>query len=164
MANPEIDNYITEPRRKTRGKRILIMGLNDSGKSTFAQLLRKKLQCPYFNADTVRSQFRDTDFTIKGRNRQARRMKILCDFSLLLSHDYAIADFICPTTETRQLFSPHHLVFLDTVDRTPFLDTQRMFIIPTLYTNRDMRILFKKDFEDEVNRFIWNFLKKSERR
>ncbi len=150
--------------KETNGKRILIMGLNNSGKSTFAQLLRKKLCCPYFNADVVRAQFQDFDFTIRGRRRQARRMRILCNWAIRTGHDYAIADFICPTTETRQLFSPHHLVFLDTVDRTPFLDTQRMFIIPTLYTDRDMRILFKKDFEDEVNRFIWNFLKKSEGR
>ncbi len=146
------------------GKRILIMGLNNSGKSTFAELLRRKLQCPYFNADIIRAQFQDTDFTIKGRHRQARRMKILCDWSLRLGHDYAIADFICPTTRTRQLFNADHMVFLDTVDRTPYLDTQAMFTIPTLYTDRDMRILFKKDFEDEVNKFIWNFLKKSERR
>jgi len=144
---------------KPKGKRILIMGLNDSGKTTFSQLLQKKLKCPYFNADQVRAQFFDYDFTIRGRNRQARRMKILCDWALKLGHEYAIADFICPTPRTRNLFLADHCVFLDTVNRTPFLDTQRIFTTPTLYIDADFRVILRRNFEEAVENFIWTKLK-----
>ena len=144
---------------KHKGKRILVMGLNDSGKTTFSLHLKDKLKCPYFNADRVRDDFQDYDFTTRGRNRQARRMKILCDWALKLGHEYAIADFICPTPRTRNLFLADHCVFMDTVSWTPYRDTQRIFTTPTLYINADLRVIFRRNFEEAVENFIWTKLK-----
>ncbi len=142
---------------KPKGKKILVMGLNGSGKTNFSRLLHRKLQCPYFNADDVRQQFNDFDFSSKGRNRQARRMKILCDWALRHGKDFAIADFICPTNETRMLFEPDHIIFMDTIKRSSYSDTQKMFRTPVLLRD-DFRIVEKKNFPDEIERFYWQFL------
>jgi adenylate kinase family enzyme len=55
-------------------KRILIMGLPGSGKTMLAKELQDKLNCPWFNADIVREQFNDWDFSKEGRIRQSLRM------------------------------------------------------------------------------------------
>ena len=142
---------------KPKGKKILVMGLNNSGKTNFSRLLVRKLECPYFNADDVRWQFHDFDFSTKGRNRQARRMKILCDWALRYENKYVVADFICPTNETRTLFDPDHIVFMDTVTGSSYLDTHQMFKTPVLLRD-DMRITEKKDFPEKVEEFYWKFL------
>jgi len=144
---------------KAKGKRILVMGLNNSGKTSFSVILRNKLICPYFNADQVRRQFQDYDFSIRGRRRQARRMKILCDWALKLGHEFAIADFICPTFETRKLFDPHYIVFMDTIDESHHSDTNTIFAPPLLYSHLSMRVSMKKDFQDLVDKFVWRVLK-----
>ena len=43
--------------------RILVMGLPGSGKSTLAKVLADKLNAVYLNADDIRKQFNDWDFT-----------------------------------------------------------------------------------------------------
>ncbi len=144
---------------KPKGKKILVMGLNRSGKTTFSRLLRTKLKCPYFNADDVRIQFNDFDFSTKGRNRQARRMKILCDWALRYGNEYAIADFICPTNETRMSFDPDHIIFMDTVEGSSYLDTHRMFKKPVLLRD-DMRIISKGNFPEQVDKFFWQYLRR----
>ena len=53
---------------------ILIFGLPGSGKTTLANKLAKKLDATHLNADQVREQFQDWDFSYEGRVRQAQRM------------------------------------------------------------------------------------------
>jgi len=48
-------------------KTILIFGLPGSGKSTLANKLAQKLGCTHLNADKVRSQYNDWDFSDEGR-------------------------------------------------------------------------------------------------
>ena len=58
-------------------KKILIMGLPGSGKTTLAKKLKSKLKADWLNADKVRKKFNDWDFSKKGVLKQAKRMKIL---------------------------------------------------------------------------------------
>ena len=139
------------------GKRILIMGLNNTGKTTFAKLLQIQLHCPYFNADDVRQQFMDYDFSEEGRWRQAVRMQTLCDMALIWN-DYAIADFICPTTKTRNLFNPNYTIWIDTLKKSVYPDTNALFQPPSYY---DYRITRKHSFEKHA-RVIAAVLKKGE--
>ena len=113
--------------------KILIMGLPGSGKSTLAEPLAKELQGVWVNADAVRKEYDDWDFTPEGRIRQANRMRHISD-GIVMAGKTAIADFICPTREARMQFDPDYIVWLDTIKRGKYDDTNKMFEPPELNT------------------------------
>ena len=57
--------------------KILIMGLPGSGKTTLSKELGKKIKGYRLNADKVRKDYDDWDFSRKEVLRQAKRMSIL---------------------------------------------------------------------------------------
>jgi hypothetical protein len=109
------------------------MGLPGSGKSTLAAALALKLSARWFNADEVRAQYNDWDFSLAGRIRQSNRMRSLCD---LCSNIYTIADFVCPLPEMRDNFSADWTIWVDTITSGRFEDTNKAFIPPTVYDFR----------------------------
>jgi len=110
--------------------KILICGLSGSGKTVLAKALEKKLEyCFHLNADEVREKYNDWDFSLEGRIRQAKRMSSLAD-ELLKEFDYVICDFICPTNETRKLVSPDYIIYMNTINKSIFEDTDKIFEIP----------------------------------
>jgi len=108
-------------------KRILIMGLPGSGKTTLAHQLQKKLSADWFNADEVRKQFNDWDFSEAGRIRQSHRMRELCNAS---KAEYSIVDFVCPLPEMREIFDADITVWIDTIRQGRFEDTNKLFVPP----------------------------------
>jgi adenylylsulfate kinase len=115
-------------------RKILIMGLPGAGKTTLAKLVAKRLNAVHFNADDIRSNVnRDLGFSEDDRIEQARRMGWLCD-RVVETGCYAVADFICPTVETRAAFfagGPGITVFMDRIEAGRFEDTNKMFVTPT---------------------------------
>ena len=113
-------------------KIILIMGLPGAGKTTLADELAPKLKAKRLNADEVRKQANDWDFSEEGRKRQAKRM---ADFALKLKNqgNYVVADFICPTPEARSLFPADFVIWVDTIKEGRFDDTNQMFVKPEKY-------------------------------
>ena len=109
--------------------KILIFGLPGSGKSTLAEPFAKLIGGIWINADAVRKQYDDWDFTTEGRMRQAMRMKFLAD-GVVMSGKIAVADFVCPTEEARQAFAPDYTVWMDTIQEGRFDDTNKMFQRP----------------------------------
>jgi adenylylsulfate kinase len=113
-------------------KKILIMGLPGTGKTTLATELAKMLNAVHFNADEIRREIhKDLGFTPEHRIEHAKRMGILCNIVIRTSQ-YAIADFICPTPEAREAFGVNDS-FVVYVNRTPvrdFADTTKMFVPP----------------------------------
>ena len=119
-------------------KRILIMGLPGSGKTTLAESLKVELlaadkSVSWFNADDVRKQYNDWDFSHEGRVRQAGRMKILTGLSLA---EFAICDFVAPLPEQRDLFDAAWTVWVDTISEGRFEDTNQIFVPPEKYNFR----------------------------
>jgi len=119
-------------------KRILIMGLPGSGKTTLAERLKVELlaadkSVSWFNADDVRKQYNDWDFSHEGRVRQAGRMKILTGLSLA---EFAICDFVAPLPEQRDLFDAAWTVWVDTISEGRFEDTNQIFVPPEKYNFR----------------------------
>jgi adenylylsulfate kinase len=110
--------------------KILVMGLPGSGKTTLAKVLANKLSAAYFNADDVRTMFNDWNFDIYARERQANRMATLAQYALLEGASYVIADFVCPTEKTRNLFAADYVVFMNTISQGRFEDTNQIFEIP----------------------------------
>jgi len=110
-------------------KRILVMGLPGSGKTTLAAKLFVELlpDCLWLNADIIREQYNDWDFSHEGRIRQATRMLELANTS---KTTFVIADFVCPLKEMREIFNADVLVWMDTIDKGRFADTNQIFTPP----------------------------------
>ena len=108
------------------------MGLPGSGKTTLANELAPLLNAKRLNADEVRKEANDWDFSEEGRKRQSKRM---ADFALKMKVDgsYVVADFICPTLEARNLFPADYTIWVDTIKEGRFDDTNKMFVKPDKY-------------------------------
>ena len=134
-------------------RKILIMGLPGSGKTTLAKLLAPMFNAVWLNADKVREEVNDWDFTPTGRTRQTDRMKTYAQKALDDNRN-VIADFICPTEQTRRDFDADYIIWMDTIKEGRFEDTNKMFEPPIFYnfrvTHKDANMwafLIKKDMQ-----------------
>lgn len=117
--------------------RILVMGLPGSGKSTFARKLVEDIETvgrrvEWFNADKLRETFNDWDFSIEGRIRQAERMAKFAHNAETMNN-IVVADFVCPTQKLRNIFKPDIIVWMDTITKSKYADTNKIFESPTRY-------------------------------
>lgn len=108
------------------------MGLPGSGKTTLAKLLSPMFNAVYINGDEVRKDADDWDFTAEGRNRQSLRMWTLAEEAIDANRT-VVADFICPTEETRKQFGADYTVWMDTIKEGKYEDTNKMFEAPSKY-------------------------------
>lgn len=112
---------------------ILIMGLPGSGKSTLAAdlqyLLNQNYKTHWLNADKIREQFNDWDFSEEGRKRQAKRMN---DLAQLYGqyNDIIICDFVCPLQKIRDEFNADYTIFVNTISKSRYDDTNKLFEPP----------------------------------
>ena len=124
-------------------KLILIMGLPGAGKTTLANELATLIKTKRLNADEVRRAANDWDFSEEGRKRQAKRMS---DSAVKLKSEgnNVIADFICPTPEARSLFPADYTIWVDTIKKGRFDDTNAMFVKPEKFdfhvTTQDAKV------------------------
>ena len=134
-------------------EKILIMGLPGAGKTYFAERLKKyieahgesfaidsdrpfpdfKAKVDWFNADDVRRKFNDWDFSNEGRIRQSIRM---FDFAMGCKGDYVICDFVAPLVEMRNNFKADWTIWIDTIEKSRFEDTNKVFVPPEIYDFR----------------------------
>lgn len=119
-------------------KKIIIMGLPGSGKTTLAKNIIQALghvSLSWHNADSVRQRYDDWDFSPQGRLRQAQRM------GEMVRRDaeqgmVSIADFVCPTEETRISFdtsSADLVIWMDTIHSSRYEDTNQLWQMPSHY-------------------------------
>ena len=133
------------------------MGLPGSGKTTLAKKLIPFYNAVWLNADEVRKEADDWDFSPEGRVRQADRMKTLAQKAIDEGRN-VVADFICPTEQTRSDFNADYIIWMDTITEGRFEDTNKMFVSPTKYDfqvkhfDADMfAFLIKQDIQDRFN-------------
>ena len=107
------------------------MGLPGSGKTTLASKLVPLLKAKWVNNDEVRKAANDWDFSEEGRIRQAKRVADIAEkFKKEGNYDYLVADYICPTPQTRKLFNADYVVWVNTIKKGRFDDTNKMFVKP----------------------------------
>lgn len=136
-----------------QAKRILIMGLPGAGKTYFAERLKQclegymkspadnsllpftdaKITVAWLNADEVRRHYNDWDFSREGRIRQSQRMRELADEA---NTDFCIVDFVAPLVEMRNNFKADWTIWIDTIDKGRFEDTNKAFVPPEHYDFR----------------------------
>ena len=127
------------------------MGLPGAGKTTLANELAKLIKSKRLNADEIRRAANDWDFSEEGRTRQSKRM---FEVALKLKNEgnNVIADFICPTPEARKLFPAEYIVWVDTIQKGRFEDTNQMFVKPEKFdfhvTTQDANLWAPKIAED----------------
>ena len=114
--------------------KILIFGLPGSGKTKLAKPFADLIGAVHINADAVRTQYEGPDmtkwnFSLEGRMQQSQRMRHLAD-GVVMAGKVAVADFVCPTEQTRKEFEPDYTVWMDTISRGRFEDTNDMFETP----------------------------------
>lgn len=114
--------------------KILVMGLSGSGKTYLSEKLQKQLAshgtCVWLNADKVRTEADDWDFSYEGRVRQSNRMVELAQKS---KAEFVILDFIAPLEEMRNQVDADWVVWMDTVNSCAYPDTNFMFQPPSKY-------------------------------
>ena len=118
-------------------KKVLIMGLPGSGKTTLAKKLAKALKAKWLNADKIRGKYNDWNFSKAGVIRQVKRMKSLASKS---KKKYVVADFVCPLPEQFKIFKPDFIIWMDTIKKSRFDDTNKLFERPKNY---DVRVTEK---------------------
>ena len=137
-------------------KKILVMGLPGSGKSTLANKLKQKLaSAEHFEADRIRAEYDDWDFSEVGRLRQATRME-------KLSHEcnaqWAILDFICPKKEYRKLVDADITIWMDTISKGRYEDTNEMFKKPNNNIEHIDYHFTKLDSDAQVDRIVDDYM------
>jgi len=142
-------------------KRILIMGLPGAGKTTLADKLRTYLETTgiivdWFNADEIRKQFNDWDFSHAGRIRQSLRM---FDLSKTSDADFVICDFVAPLVEMRNNYKADWTIWVDSIKKGRYEDTNKAFTEPAIY---DFRI--PEQDSDKWSTFIGEKIVNDERR
>ena len=134
-------------------KKILVMGLPGSGKTTLASKLVPLLKAKWLNNDEVRKAANDWDFSEEGRIRQAKRVSDLAEkFKKEGNYDYLVADYICPTPQTRKLFNADYVIWINTIKKGRFEDTNKMFVKPEKFdfevTTQDAELWANKIVEE----------------
>lgn len=141
-------------------QKILVMGLPGSGKTYFSKklldLLSQSKKVVHINADDVRKHYNDWDFSYEGRIRQSIRMRELADNNNV---DYVISDFVAPLPQMRNNFKPDWIVWIDTIDKGRFADTNKLFVAPDEY---DFRI--PEQNADKWAEFVANHILENRRR
>jgi adenylylsulfate kinase len=117
--------------------RVLVLGLPGAGKTTLAADIAAglflKTKCLWLNADTIREQYNDWDFSENGRIRQSVRMRHLADEANV---DVVMVDMVAPMQEQRDIFDANFVVWVDTIKEGRYEDTNRMFLPPDVYNCR----------------------------
>jgi adenylylsulfate kinase len=137
-------------------KKILIMGLPGSGKTTLGKELAPHLNATILNADQIRKKYNNFDFSFSGRLKQANTMRELADLEIKKGNN-VIADFVCPKPEFRKIFNANYIIWVNTITKSKYEDTNKFFENPSK-EEYDF-LIKKKDAKFFVNLILKDLIK-----
>lgn len=110
---------------------ILILGLSGSGKTELTKELAPRINAIVLNGDEVRETLSsDLSFSHEDRIEHARRIGQVAKILSNQGHT-VIADFICPTIETRNAFGdPDIVIWVNRIDSCKYEDTNKLWQDP----------------------------------
>ena len=130
-------------------KKILIMGLPDSGKTTLAKLLAPMFNAVLLNEDEVRKEANDWDFSVMGRSIQTNRMKRLADEAIQNNRN-VIADFDCSIEHAREDLIADYIIWMDTIKESK-LEPPKNFDFKVTHKDAQMfSFLIKQEILDKL--------------
>ena len=130
-------------------KKILIMGLPDSGKTTLAKLLAPMFNAVLLNEDEIRKEANDFDYSEMGRSIQTNRMKRLADEAIQNNRN-VVADFECSTEHTREDLNADYIIWMDTIKESK-LEPPKNFDFKVTHKDAQMfSFLIKQEILDKL--------------
>ena len=109
------------------------MGLPGSGKTWLASRIAKHFSIPFWDADVVREIYHDWDFSITGRAIQTERMRTLAEIDPV-----SISAYVCPLPALRKNFNADKIIWMDTIEKGRYEDTNELFHPPI--KNHNVRV------------------------
>ena len=129
-------------------KKILIMGLPGSGKTSLAKLLAPMFNAVLLNEDEVRKEANDFDLSEVGRSIHTNRMKRLADEAIQNNRN-VVADFEC-TDDERKDFNADYVIYMDTIKESK-LEPPSNFDFKVTHKDAQMwSFLIKQDILDKL--------------
>tara|TARA_B100000925_G_C21648990_1_gene320644 strand:+ start:57 stop:473 length:417 start_codon:yes stop_codon:yes gene_type:complete len=129
-------------------KKILIMGLPGSGKTSLAKLLAPMFNAVLLNEDEVRKEANDFDLSEIGRSIHTNRMKRLADEAIQNNRN-VVADFEC-TDDERKDFNADYVIYMDTIKESK-LDLPSNFDFKVTHKDAQMfSFLIKQEILDKL--------------
>jgi len=129
-------------------KKILIMGLPGSGKTSLAKLLAPMFNAVLLNEDEVRKEANDYDLSEVGRSIHTNRMKRLAD-EVIQNNRNVVADFEC-TDDERKDFNADYVIYMDTIKESK-LDLPSNFDFKVTHKDAQMfSFLIKQEILDKL--------------
>ena len=125
------------------------MGLPDSGKTTLAKLLAPMFNAVLLNADEVRKEANDWDFSEMGRSIQANRMRRLADEAIQNNRN-VVANFEYLTEHIGEDFNADYIIYMDTIKESK-LEPPSNFDFKVTHKDAPMwAYLIKQDINDKM--------------
>jgi energy-coupling factor transporter ATP-binding protein EcfA2 len=111
--------------------KVLIFGQSGAGKTTLCKNIANIMgdRVVHINADEMRKEANDWDFSEAGRWRQFRRMLNKAN-AVSDAGKIALVDFICPYKSAREQFEADITIFMGTVVKGKYQDTNAVFEWP----------------------------------
>ena len=129
-------------------KKILIMGLPGSGKTSLAKLLAPMFNAVLLNEDEVRKEANDFDLSEVGRSIHTNRMKRLADEAIQNNRN-VVADFEC-TDDERKDFNADYIIWTDTIKESK-LEPPKNFDFKVTHKDAQMfSFLIKQEILDKL--------------
>ena len=129
-------------------KKILIMGLSGSGKTSLAKLLAPMFNAVLLNEDEVRKEANDFDLSEVGRSIHTNRMKRLADEAIQNNRN-VIADFEC-TDDERKDFNADYIIYMDTIKESKLKPPSNYDFIVTHKDAQMFSFLIKQEILDKL--------------